>query len=191
MWPGVASWVVWGAVSQRRAGGAEKACGSGGCARALSHAAGAPRRATEAQFWRRTTQAPQDAGCAGPADAVLTDRFAVSMTADVDAQRVAVAQKLATAPPQNVIDDYPAGIGGAEGRVSGAVFMDNECYPSRGNCRVPFALNLMYVHKRRGKSDSVLLRPMRFVWRAVGCGMQRRQRRSGVATKPVHGASKV
>ncbi|MCV7022022.1 hypothetical protein H7I77_01480 [Mycolicibacterium novocastrense] len=122
---------------------------------------------------------------------MLTDRFAVSMTADVDAQRVAVAQKLATAPPQNVIDDYPAGIGGAEGRVSGAVFMDNECYPSRGNCRVPFALNLMYVHKRRGKSDSVLLRPMRFVWRAVGCGMQRRQRRSGVATKPVHGASKV
>lgn len=36
------------------------------------------------------------AGCAGPADAVLIDRFAVSMTADVDAQRVAVAQQLAT-----------------------------------------------------------------------------------------------
>ncbi|WP_216636416.1 hypothetical protein [Mycobacterium sp. GA-0227b] len=39
---------------------------------------------------------------------MLTDRFAVSMTADVDAQRVAVAQGLATAPEKH-IDDFRLG----------------------------------------------------------------------------------
>lgn len=39
-------------------------------------------------------QASRDAGWAGPADAVLTDRFAVSMTADVETQRGAVLSSL-------------------------------------------------------------------------------------------------
>lgn len=97
MWPGAASWAVWGAVSERRAGGAEKGCGSGGL-RARLAALQEHCVAAEAQFWRRTTPAPQRRRLRGPADAVLADRSATSLTADVDAQRVALAQEPATAP---------------------------------------------------------------------------------------------
>ena len=63
----------------------------------LGRAAGAPRRAAGAQSGVELHRHRRNSGCAGPVGAVLTDRFAVSMTADVNAQRVAVAQELATA----------------------------------------------------------------------------------------------